>query len=692
MATQTQSVVFELGNQSITLETGHIAKQADASILAKMGDTYVLATVAAKQTPTQADFFPLTCNYIEKYYASGKVPGGFLKRESKPSDRETLISRLIDRPIRPSFPKAFKHEVQVIVQLLSYDPNAADPDTLAIIAASAACSLSGMPFIGPIAAARVGMIDGKTVINPNAAELKKSQLDLVVAGSKDAILMVESEANQLTEEQMIDAVFFAHDEMQKPIKAIEELKQKVGEAHQWWTEPEASTPVDLSAYTNDFNQAFAIHDKKERLQTVKTLKDKIILNCVNEETSEQSVLQEFHKIEKNTVRQNVIQNKPRLDGRDKTTVRPIDINIKYLPRPHGSALFTRGSTQALVAVTLGGDRDAQLIDGVTQSDEKEPFMLHYNFPPFCVGEVGFMGSPKRREIGHGRLAKRALAPVLPTTEDFPYVLRLVSEVLESNGSSSMATVCGGSLALMDAGVPIKAPVAGIAMGLIKEENDYAILTDILGDEDHLGDMDFKVAGTSDGITALQMDIKIAGITRTIMTEALSQAKQARLHILNEMNNIISEPRTSISQHAPTMLAFEIKTDKIREVIGRGGATIREIQEKFEVNVDINDDGQIKVTAPDGAKASEAKEYILKIVSEAEIGDIYSGKVVKIMEFGAFVNILPGKDGFLHISQIANERINDINDHLNEGQTVQVKVVEIDRNNRVKLSIKEAISE
>ena len=682
---------FTIDNQCFTLETGRIARQAHGSAIIRLGKTVLLATTTIRNNsnPNQ-DFFPLTVNYLEKYSAAGKMPGGFFKRESKPSEREVLISRLIDRTIRPMFPKEYKDEMQIIIMTLSIDPDH-NPDIPALIAASASVQLSGAPIQNTVGGIRVGFENDSFTINPSqATQAANNQLDLVVSGTADAVIMVESEANLFSEQQMLDAIYFGHEQMQPAITAIKSIAEKAkGETpHYHWEAPKTCESPDLSAFTNDLVETFKLTNKQERNTQRKNLHNKIESSF---EDKPESLGKAIHSMEKEHVRQQILDGKPRLDGRDTTTVRPIDIDFNLLAghSVHGSAVFTRGETQAIVTVTLASDRDAQTLDTPAGLETKETFMLHYNFPPYCVGEVGFLGSPKRREIGHGRLAKRALANSIPSAEDFPYVLRVVSEITESNGSSSMATVCGASLALMDAGVPVKSAVAGVAMGLVKEGEKYQILTDILGDEDHLGDMDFKVAGTDEGITALQMDIKIEGITREIMDKALDQAKAGRLHILEKMKEALSEPRTSLAESAPRYVQFNIKPDKIREVIGRGGATIREITEKFSVTIDISDDGLVKVSAVNSTDAENAQKHIESLVAEVEIGQVYDGVIVKILEFGAFVNLIPGKDGFLHISQIANERINNIHEWIKEGQIIKVKVVEIDRQSRVKLSMKDA---
>ncbi len=631
-------------------------------------------------------------NYQEKTYAAGKIPGGFFKREGRTAEKEVLVCRLIDRPIRPLFPKGFKNEVQVIATVVSLNPDV-DPDIPAMIGASAALALSGMPFAGPIGAARVGYKDGNYLLNPGREALVGSDLDLIVAGTESAVLMVESEANRLSEEVMLGAVMFGHEQRQVAITAINELAAEAGKPAWDWQVPEVDEALDTAVAADaesGMTVAYQIKDKVERQTAVGDLKSATAAKLSEGDDaswSSDEVKGALSKLEKQVVRQRVIKGEPRIDGRDTTTVRPIDVKVGLLPRAHGSAIFTRGETQAIVVITLGTGRDAQIIDAI-EGERKEPFMFHYNFPPFCVGETGFVGSPKRREIGHGKLARRGIQAVMPTIEDFPYVIRVVSEITESNGSSSMASVCGSSMALMDAGVPIAAPVAGVAMGLVKEGDEYAVLTDILGDEDHLGDMDFKVAGTDDGITALQMDIKIQGITQEIMSKALDQAKDARLHILGEMANAISTPREEMSEWAPTIISFKIDPDKIRDVIGKGGAVIRAMTEETGASIDIDNDGTIRIASVDGESGREARRRIELITADVEVGRIYDGKVVRLMDFGAFVTILPGKDGLVHISQISNERVEKVSDKLAEGDEVKVKVLEVDRQGRVRLSMKE----
>jgi polyribonucleotide nucleotidyltransferase len=684
---------FKYGDHTVTIETGEIARQADAAVMVNMGDTVVLATaVGRKQAAENQKFFPLTVNYQEKTYAAGRIPGGFFKREGRPSEKETLTSRLIDRPIRPLFPKGFLNEVQVIPTVMSANPDV-DPDIPALIGTSAALSLSGLPFKGPIGAARVGYIDGQYVLNPTNTQLAESQLDLVVAGTAQAVLMVESEAKVLSEEIMLGAVMFGHEQMQVVIQAINELKAEAGKPAWDWQPPTGDDELDsaVAAEVNEaLNEAYRITEKQERYGRVDEIKSALLEKLSGAEDARwtrDQVKDAFSALESRIVRGRVIRGEPRIDGRDTRTVRPIQIRTGVLPRTHGSSLFTRGETQALVVTTLGTGRDAQIIDALS-GEFREPFMLHYNFPPFCVGETSFMLGPKRREIGHGKLARRAVQAVLPEMEEFPYVLRVVSEVTESNGSSSMATVCGASLALMDAGVPVKAPVAGVAMGLVKDEDGYAVLTDILGDEDHLGDMDFKVAGTSDGVTALQMDIKIDGITREIMSDALVQAREARLHILGEMNRVIDKPREKMSDWAPTIIAFKIDPEKIREVIGKGGSVIRQITEETGATIDIENDGTVRIASVDGDSGREARRRIDLITADVEVGQVYEGKVARLMDFGAFVTILPGKDGLVHISQISEERVERVSDKLKEGDTVRVKVLEVDRQGRVRLSMRD----
>ncbi|KTD04543.1 polyribonucleotide nucleotidyltransferase [Fluoribacter gormanii] len=690
MAKFTKEIAF--GDHTLILETGEIARQADGAVLASMNGTQVLATVVGKKEGGEENgFFPLTVNYQEKFYAVGKIPGGFNKREGRPSDNETLTSRLIDRPIRPLFPEGFSNEVQVIATVLSLNPEVS-ADIVAMIASSAALTLSGVPFNGPIGAARVGYKDGIYLLNPSRKDLEQSKLDLVVAGTKDAILMVESEAKELSEDIMRGAIMFGHEMMKNVIKAIEELATQGGKARWDWTAPEVDTSLQervSDMVRQEVEAAYLIKDKQERYQRLNELKEQTIsaLQAENDELKADVIGNMFVEIERATVRNRILDGEPRIDGRDHKTVRPIAIRTKLLERTHGSVLFTRGETQAIVVATLGNERDAQILDNIT-GESKDRFMLHYNFPPYSVGETGMVGSPKRREIGHGRLAKRAIMAVLPEANEFPYVLRVVSEITESNGSSSMATVCGTSLALMDAGVPLTAPVAGVAMGLIKEGDRYAVLTDILGDEDHLGDMDFKVAGTENGITALQMDIKIHGITNEIMEQALDQALAGRLHILGVMNNALSEHRDELSQHAPRITTMKVAEDKIRTIIGKGGATIKGLIESTGVSIDIDDTGVVQLFSPDMNALEEAQKQIKALIAEIEVGQTYHGKVSKIVDFGAFINLLPGKDGLLHISQICSDRTQKVEAVLQEGQDIVVFVAGIDKQGRVKLEWKD----
>ncbi|MEQ8271680.1 polyribonucleotide nucleotidyltransferase [Algiphilus sp.] len=691
------SISFPFGGRTVTLETGAMARQASGAVKVTMDDTVVLVTVVAKKDarPDQ-NFFPLTVDYQERSYAGGRIPGSFFRREGRPTEKETLTSRLIDRPLRPLFPDGFMNEVQIIATVLSHNPDV-DGDIPAMIGASAAVALCGVPFNGPIGAARVGYAEGEYILNPSATQLESSQLDLVVAGTNEAVLMVESEAQQLSEEIMLGAVLFGHEQMQAAIKAINELTEKAGQPRWEWTPP-ADAGVVLEAVRAEAGdrmaQAFAITDKlerRDRVAEVKTAVKEALCSGDNARYDEQRVGDALHTLEAEVVRHRILDQQPRIDGRDTRTVRPIEIEAKALPRTHGSAVFTRGETQVVAITTLGTARDAQLIDAI-DSTYKDTFLLHYNFPPYCVGETGRLVT-KRREVGHGRLAKRALAAVMPDLEkEFPYVVRVVSEVTESNGSSSMATVCGGCLSLMDAGVPIKAPVAGVAMGLIKENDRYAVLTDILGDEDHLGDMDFKVAGTADGVTALQMDIKINGITAEIMKEALAQANEARMHILGEMNKVLAAPRTEMSEWAPRITTIKINPDKIREVIGKGGATIQALTKETGAAIDIDDDGVVRISAVDKQATDMAVARIQALTREVEAGDIYEGKVARIMDFGAFVTILPGKDGLVHISQIAEERVENVTDVLKEGDVVRVKVLEVDKQGRIRLSMKALAAE
>ncbi len=682
---------FKYGDHDVTLETGEIARQASGAVMVDMGGTTVMVTVVGKKDADPSrDFFPLTVNYQEKTYAAGKIPGGFFKREGRPSEKETLTCRLIDRPIRPMFPKGFMNEVQVIANVMSMNTDV-NPDIPAMIGTSAALSISGIPFNGPMGAARVAYVDGNYVLNPNYSQLDNSKLDLVVAGTQSAVLMVESEAQILSEEVMLGAVMFGHENLQTAINAIKEFAAEVNTPAWEWQAPQADALLAEKvnqACAAKLGEAYSIAEKMTRQEKVSEARDAVVASLVNKENgpSEAEVLAAFKKEEKKIVRGRIISGEKRIDGRDQNTVRPITVRTGVLPRTHGSALFTRGETQAIVVTTLGTGRDAQIIDAI-EGEYKDMFMLHYNFPPFCVGETGFVGSPKRREIGHGKLAKRGIQAVIPSEEEFPYVLRVVSEITESNGSSSMASVCGTSLSMMDAGVPLKAPVAGIAMGLIKEGDDFAVLSDILGDEDHLGDMDFKVAGTTEGVTALQMDIKIEGITKEIMDKALHQAKEGRLYILGEMAKDISSAREEMSEFAPRFTVMKINPDKIRDVIGKGGATIRQLTEETGTTIDIDDEGTIKIASIDKAAGDDAKRRIEEITADVEVGKIYEGKVVKIMDFGAFVSVLPGKDGLVHISQISNERVENVTDELTEGDIIKVKVLEIDKQGRIRLSMK-----
>ncbi|HHW1960349.1 TPA: polyribonucleotide nucleotidyltransferase [Pseudomonas aeruginosa] len=685
---------FQFGQSTVTLETGRIARQATGAVLVTMDDVSVLVTVVGAKSPAEGrDFFPLSVHYQEKTYAAGRIPGGFFKREGRPSEKETLTSRLIDRPIRPLFPEGFMNEVQVVCTVVSTNKKS-DPDIAAMIGTSAALAISGIPFAGPIGAARVGFHpEIGYILNPTYEQLQSSSLDMVVAGTEDAVLMVESEADELTEDQMLGAVLFAHDEFQAVIRAVKELAAEAGKPAWDWKAPAENT-VLVNAIKAELgeaiSQAYTITIKQDRYNRLGELRDQAVALFAGEEEGKfpaSEVKDVFGLLEYRTVRENIVNGKPRIDGRDTRTVRPLRIEVGVLGKTHGSALFTRGETQALVVATLGTARDAQLLDTL-EGERKDAFMLHYNFPPFSVGECGRMGSPGRREIGHGRLARRGVAAMLPTQDEFPYTIRVVSEITESNGSSSMASVCGASLALMDAGVPVKAPVAGIAMGLVKEGEKFAVLTDILGDEDHLGDMDFKVAGTDKGVTALQMDIKINGITEEIMEIALGQALEARLNILGQMNQVIAKPRAELSENAPTMLQMKIDSDKIRDVIGKGGATIRGICEETKASIDIEDDGSVKIYGETKEAAEAAKLRVLAITAEAEIGKIYVGKVERIVDFGAFVNILPSKDGLVHISQISDKRIDKVTDVLQEGQEVKVLVLDVDNRGRIKLSIKD----
>tara|TARA_B100000029_G_scaffold516615_1_gene631738 strand:+ start:1616 stop:3685 length:2070 start_codon:yes stop_codon:yes gene_type:complete len=685
------------GDHEVTIETGVLARQADGSVLVTMADTVVLVTAVGEKGQAEGrDFFPLTVNYQEKTYAAGKIPGGFFKREGRPSEKETLTSRLIDRPIRPLFPKGFCNEVQVIATVLSLNPNI-NPDIPSLIGASASLAISGLPFLGPIGAARVGYKDGQYMLNPDQAALEESQLDLVVAGTKNAVLMVESEAQVLSEEVMLGAVMFGHEQMQVTIEAIEGLAEEVGKSTVEWTPPEQDNELIDSVATavgSSITDAYSIPEKQSRYEKLSNAKRELVASLAGNDDSKWNEAQldtEFSRLEKEIVRGRILAGEKRIDGRDNQTVRPIDVQVGVLPRTHGSAVFTRGETQALVVTTLGTGRDAQIIDAL-EGERKDPFMLHYNFPPYCVGETGFMSGPKRREIGHGRLARRGIEAVMPDMEEFPYVIRVVSEITESNGSSSMASVCGTSLSLMDAGVPLIAPVAGVAMGLIKGDEKHVVLTDILGDEDHLGDMDFKVAGTLEGITALQMDIKIDGITKEIMKDALSQARDGRIHILGEMGKVIDTPRSEMSDWAPSIITLKIDPEKIRDVIGKGGAVIRAMTEETGATIDIDNDGTVRIASVDGSSGREAQSRIELITAEVEVGKIYEGKVVRLMDFGAFVSILPGKDGLVHISQISNERVEKVSDKLAEGDVINVKVLEVDRQGRIRLSMRELESD
>ena len=683
---------FQYGQHEVRLETGATARQADGAVIASIGDTVVMVTVVGKKEYKGHDFLPLTVDYEERSYAAGKIPGGFFKREGRPSENAILTCRLIDRPIRPLFAKGFMNEVQVIVTVLSVDP-AISPDILALIGTSAALEISGLPFNGPLGVARVGFVGGEYVLNPNASVLaEQSALDLVVAGTENAVLMVESEADILSEQQMLGAVVFGHEQSQIVIQAIKELGQQVGKEKWNWqpAEKDPSFSERVVALASErIESAYQITNKAERQNQLSEIRNNILSElCPADAEVDNSALvsDEVKSLEKKYVRGRIIAGETRIDGRDTKTVRPISVEVGVLPRTHGSAKFTRGETQAIVVATLGTDRDSQIIDAL-EGDYRDSFMLHYNFPPYCVGETGRVGTPKRREIGHGRLAKRAIKAVIPSQEVFPYTIRVVSEITESNGSSSMASVCGTSLALMDAGVVTKAPVAGVAMGLIKEGTNFAVLTDILGDEDHLGDMDFKVAGTTEGITALQMDIKIDGITSEIMSQALDQAREGRLHILQEMERVIANPRPEMSEFAPRIVTISINPEKIRDVIGKGGAVIRALSDETGVKIDIDDDGTIKIASTDNAAAQEAIRRIEQITADVEVDSVYDGKVVRLMDFGAFVNILPGRDGLVHISQISNERVNQVSDFLKEGDHVKVKVLEVDKQGRVRLSMK-----
>ncbi len=688
---------FQYGAHQVTLETGEIARQAGGAVIVNMEDTMVMVTVVGSKTADpDRGFFPLTVDYSEKTYAAGKIPGGFFKREGRPNEKETLTCRLIDRPIRPLFPKGFMNEVQVVATVISLN-NEIDPDIPALIGTSAAILISGIPFNGPIGAARVGYLDGQYILNPTKSQVAESDLDLVVAGTENAVLMVESEANCLSEEVMLGSVTYGHEQLQTAIQAIKEFSAEVNTIPWEWQAPEADEALNdkVSQHCEaDIIQAYTIADKmqrQEKLSEIRSAAMEALVSDAEDSPQEGGVREVIAKLEKKVVRSRIIAGEKRIDGRDTKTVRPITVRTGALPRTHGSVVFTRGETQAIVVATMGTGRDAQIIDAI-EGARKENFMLHYNFPPSCVGEVGRVGFTKRREIGHGRLAKRGVQAVMPSTDEFPYVIRVVSEITESNGSSSMASVCGTSLALMDAGVPLKAPVAGIAMGLIKEDKDFAILTDILGDEDHLGDMDFKVAGTTDGITALQMDIKIDGITTEIMSQALDQAKAGRLFILGEMAKVLSEPRAEMSEYAPRLITFKINPEKIRDVIGKGGATIRSITEETGATIEVDDDGMVKIASVEKAAGEEARRRVEMVTADVEVGVIYEGKVAKIMDFGAFVNILPGKDGLVHISQISDERVENVTDKLSEGDIVKVKVLEVDRQGRIRLSMKAVTAE
>jgi polyribonucleotide nucleotidyltransferase len=696
LAPTSKKISIPFGNKTLTIETGVIARQATAAVVVDMEGTMVLVTVVAyPEASATADFFPLRVDYQEKSYAAGIIPGGFFKREGRPSERETLIARLIDRPIRPLFPAQFFNEVQIVATVLSLNPEV-EPDILAMIGASAALALSGIPFVEPMAAARVGYADGCYILNPSQKEIANSKLNLVVAGTESSVLMVESEAQELSESVMLGAVMFGHTQFQPVIKAIKEFAKESGKTKWNWQGPIKNTALEQNiaqAFEADIATAYQIRDKKERQDALKVIRAAATTQFVNpaDATTENPVTEKqvaaiIEELESKIVRTKLIRGERRIDGRDLNTVRPITIQTGVLPRAHGSALFTRGETQALVVVTLGTTKDAQTMDSII-GQEKETFMLHYNFPPYSVGEIGQIGSPKRREVGHGKLAKRAIQAVIPSMTDFPYVIRIVSEITESNGSSSKATVCGASLALMDAGVPIKAPVAGIAMGLIKEDEEFVVLTDILGDEDHLGDMDFKVSGTSTGITALQMDIKIYGITEKIMEQALESARNGRMHILDVMDKAIHKPRQDLSAFAPRIISMQINPEKIKDVIGKGGSVIRGIIEETGASIDITDDGLVQIASVDQAAGVAAQRKIEAITAEAEVGKVYQGKVVRIAEFGAFVNIMPGRDGLVHISQISHERIENVTDVLKEGQEVDVKLIEIDKQGRFKLSMK-----
>ncbi|MBL8258331.1 MAG: polyribonucleotide nucleotidyltransferase [Candidatus Competibacteraceae bacterium] len=683
---------FQYGQHTVTLETGEIARQASGAVLVNMADTVVLVTmVAARKTDEGRDFLPLRVDYQERSYAAGRIPGGFFRREGRPSESETLTARLIDRPLRPLFPDGFTNDSQIVATLVSLN-NQVDPEIPALLGASAAVALSGVPFQGPIGAARVGYLDGQYLLNPTQTELKTSKLDLVVAGTERAVLMVESEAEQLSEEVMLGAVMFGHEQMQVAIRAINELVKEAGVQPWDWRAPAgdaALTEAVRATAEAALAEAYQIPEKLTRQQRVQEIQNEVLAKLGEQEAGRwpaAAIGGAFSALEKKVVRGRILSEQPRIDGRDTRTVRPITVRVGVLPRTHGSALFTRGETQALVVTTLGTDKDAQIIDAI-EGEYRQPFLFHYNFPPYSVGETGMVGSPKRREVGHGRLAKRGVQAVMPEPAQFPYTVRVVSEITESNGSSSMASVCGASLSLMDAGVPLKAPVAGIAMGLIKDADRFAVLTDIIGDEDHLGDMDFKVAGTATGVTALQMDIKIDGITREIMERALAQAREGRLHILGKMAEVIDQSRVELSAHAPRFTTLRINPEKIRDVIGKGGVTIRAITEETGTSIDIADDGTIKIAAVDKEAGDEARRRIEQITADVEVGQIYEGKVVRIMDFGAFVAILPGRDGMVHISQICEERVQNVSDKLAVGDSVKVKVLEIDKQGRVRLTMK-----
>lgn len=682
---------FQYGEHLVTLETGRIARQATGAVLVSMSDTVVLVTVVGRKDPSPGvDFLPLTINYQERTYAAGRIPGGFFKREGRPSEKEVLTSRLIDRPLRPLFPKGFHHEVQIIATVNSLNPDV-DPDIPALLGASAALAISGIPFQGPLGAARVGYIDGAYVLNPTYSQLERSDLDLVVAGTEQAVLMVESGARELSESVMLGAVLFGHEHMQSAVRAINEFAAEAAKPA-WVWQPHTADESVIAAVSGlveqELSQAYSVSEKQARQNAVAELRQRAVTELVVTEGvfTETAVKKAFADLEKRIVRERILNGAPRIDGRDLKTIRPISIEVGILPRTHGSALFTRGETQAIVVTTLGTARDAQVIDAI-EGERKDPFMLHYNFPPYSVGETGFVGSPKRREIGHGRLARRAVEALLPDMDAFPYTIRVVSEITESNGSSSMATVCGASLSLMSAGVPVKAPAAGIAMGLIKDGDRFAVISDILGDEDHLGDMDFKVAGSERGVTALQMDIKINGITREIMSAALEQARSGRQHILGEMAKVIDRPREEMSEWAPRILTIHINPEKIRDVIGKGGATIRQITEETRTTIDITDDGTVKIASVDRADGEAARRRIELITADVEVGTVYQGRVSKLMDFGAFVTILPGRDGLVHISQISDERVERVSDKLKEGDIVDVKVLEVDRQGRIRLSMK-----